>query len=708
MKSFHLRSLTPLFALFLGGGFAQAQELFPNFLTPSNRGSVGTEFSEWDSFASAYLDPNSPDVAAAASSPTLAQTLTDTAFLTGGMNIYSFSAATGYEISNDTSITIGTLGSVTLQLDTLGTLLDYSSIQLVYSGGTLAPTNLISESRLISGGYGGITNRVAVQWDLSGLNVSNYTITYQALGSSNSMNIAELDTATAYSEIVPSARNWNGGGGNDKWSTAANWAGDTVSSDGGNVTFGLAAGVAVDLDSNREVGLLTIGTNGDFAISPSNGARLTINTGITAALAGTGTTRISAPIYLGGHGLMNIGANATVELSGPISGAPAVSGYPAAGVYFDGLGKLILSGNNSFLGGVTVDGGGELIMAGVNQYSNATTVIAGSLVLRGDAPSGTAGTLGSATSAVVLGADPAVYGAKSEAALVVEGDYTVGRSISVTTGSNAKAIVARNTTAGAVVAGGVALASQATNVYLRAENGSDILKVTGAISGGSASQNLYKDGAGTVIFSGSSKTYASATTVSAGSLIVAAGNSVTGNGNWTVASGAEAQIDGMLGGTGSFALNGTLSGQGTINRTITTAGVGSLISSAGEAPGQLTLGSLNAASGASFVFDIGSSSDLIDVNGTFTGSLAAGGLAVTFTDAGDAQAGVLYTLFNYDSLSGLDASDFSIVSSQFVVSNWVISDGAVQVEFSAVPEPSGLALLAGAGMALAWWRERRR
>lgn len=673
---------------------------------------AGTEYSQWDNYGVAYTtnpadpdDTNHPDTAEAPSSPTLSQTLTDTAFLTGGFNIYSITAATGFELNNDTAGTIGAIGSVVFQFETLGTLIDYNSIVLTYGGNSIIPSNIISESRLISGGFGGLTNRVAVQWDLTGLNISNYTISFQALGSHSSFATAILDTAASFSEIVPSARTWEGGGGNNNWSTAENWENDSMTSPGGNVTFGEAAGSSVNLDSSREVGLLTISKEGSFALTRTNSSTLSINTGITVDPATDSEVLISAPIFMGGHNIMNIGENATLTLSGTISGAAAITGipsYPAAGIYKQGKGTLVLSGNNTFLGSVTTEDG-RMLLSGTNQYTGVTTIGGGEVAVQGNVLSGVAGALGNATSAIVLGFDAGINGPMPEAVLAIEGDYTINRNLTVALGTNAKALVARTTSStGATYAGNVTLSSTSANFSLRAEAATDVLRIAGNLSGGNSTVKITKSGSGTVIYSGSNKTYNAATLVEEGTLIIASGT-VSGNGLMTVNAGAHLRVDSTLSGTGGVTLNGTLSGIGTINRTVTTGGIMSVIE-AGNSPGTLTMTSLNAASGVTFNWEVG---DLINITGTFTGSTLAEGLQINFLDTNNLQEGVTYTLFNYNLLSGLDASDFKILNSDLVLnesfgnnSGWNIDGGTIQVQFSAVPEPSTYAMLALGCLAL--------
>jgi len=359
-----LRKFILFSLLALGSLPLRAQELFPNLLTPGFRGDSGTEYTGWNIFTEPYLGLNHGDVAAAASNPTLVQNLTSTAFLTSGFNIYSFSAATGFEIANNTSGTIGALGTVVFQFDALGTFLDYSTIKLNYSGGSISlnPTSIISESRVISGGFGGYTNRAAMQWNLTGLGITDYTISFQSLGSSTSFNSASLDTSTTNSEVVPLARTFAAGGSTANWSETANWSTGVIPSAGANVK--VTAGSSLIADAANEVGQLTFSQSGSFALTGAN--TLTINTGITLAAA-AGAVTVDAPIRGGGHLFLTAAEATTLTIQGDVSGAPAAGAFPAVGLTKEGKGTVAIVGDINFAGGVAVEAG-TLRLSGNNTY----------------------------------------------------------------------------------------------------------------------------------------------------------------------------------------------------------------------------------------------------------------------------------------------------------------------------------------------------
>lgn len=214
---------------------------FAAFVIPGFRGTG--EYSAWDVFydpTSAAGQGNYPDVAAPngisqtrsaagfptvsdynpanptafwdAANPTISQTDASAgAFIIGAGtpgagNIYSFSKATSFNLT-DTTPYVTT--NVLFQFLTAGTEIDYSTITLTYdNGGTLinlAPTYRNELSRGdAGGGFGGGVVEYAVQWDLTGLGISSYAITFAGAGSSVSFQTASLDTSpAAFTQAVP-------------------------------------------------------------------------------------------------------------------------------------------------------------------------------------------------------------------------------------------------------------------------------------------------------------------------------------------------------------------------------------------------------------------------------------------------------------------------------------------------------------------------
>lgn len=375
----------------------------PRFLTPSWRDSAGTEYSRWDVFYSPYGDPlipgdgvnypdfNAPngqgDFASAlgftppanaspsdpyafwhTANPTLRQTGTDSGFIIGPGttgNLYSFAEAMAFELADTTPFTAGT---VVFQWQTDGQLLDFSTLKLVAGGIEYAPTNFVSEYKASGSARGGITNRAAAQWNLTGLGITSYTIKVAASDSSNSFQEARLDTAPTYVEAVPSARTRTAASG--LWSSAAGWSSGSIPVTGGNVTIDSGTSLTVD-GSVREVGELKLSVPGAFSFGVSGGGGLKLNTGITATPASAATYTFDVPLTLGSYNLSELNAQTTAIFNGGIGGS--------AGVYFYGGGKAVLAGASSFSGALTIDADTTVLVHGSLSGSGAVTLLGGTL-----------------------------------------------------------------------------------------------------------------------------------------------------------------------------------------------------------------------------------------------------------------------------------------------------------------------------------------
>jgi autotransporter-associated beta strand protein len=363
-------------------GASRAQSFFTTptarFLTPSWRDSAGAEHSRWDVLYSPYGNPgitgdgsNFPDLAAPngvrglasalgftppanadpadpiaywhAANPAIRQTATSSAFIVGAGgsgNIYSFAAVTGYEVADNAPAPLGT---VVLQWQTDGQLLDFATLRLVAGSNEYAPTNFITEYKAGTSGFGGVTNRAAAQWDLTDLGIVSYAIRFQSESSSTSFQEALLDTAPAYAEAVPGDRAWNASSG--AWSDAANWSSGSLPPTGGNVIVASGASLSVD-GGVREIGEFRLSAPGAFTVAPGGGT-LKLNTGLAATPDAPASYVIDAPLTMGAYNLHFLNANARVVCNGAIDGA--------VGFYLAGAGTLELNAANTFTGAITVD-----------------------------------------------------------------------------------------------------------------------------------------------------------------------------------------------------------------------------------------------------------------------------------------------------------------------------------------------------------------
>ena len=155
------------------------------------------------------------------------------------------------------------------QFQTDGTLVDFSSIQLQYTDGSdtlvsLAPTESLREYRASGSPFGGLTNRNALQWNLTDLNITSCQIVFNALGSSNSFQQAMLDTTTTCGAIVPTSRAWSAVGMPDEFNPSSNYTWRIATTSGGITGFD-PAGFTVDRSgfSNSATGIFSVSQVGN-------------------------------------------------------------------------------------------------------------------------------------------------------------------------------------------------------------------------------------------------------------------------------------------------------------------------------------------------------------------------------------------------------------------------------------------------------------
>ena len=182
-----------------------AQASQPGFTTPLWRGSPGAEYQSWEVFTVATNDGkgNLPDQSESAGSATLTQLNAD-AFLTGSGNIYNPAGISSFVVRDTATQPVGL---VSFQARTLGAELDYSSVRLTYdlgSGVQSLTTIRIENDR---GTILGASVSSQWDWDLRGLGVSSYEISFTAAGTSLSFDSATLDTLPATSTI-PEPSTW--------------------------------------------------------------------------------------------------------------------------------------------------------------------------------------------------------------------------------------------------------------------------------------------------------------------------------------------------------------------------------------------------------------------------------------------------------------------------------------------------------------------
>ena len=168
------------------------------FYVPTFRGQPGSTSSLWETFTVPTGAPGNRPNFGTDLSPVLTQ-LTPGALITGTGNIYNMQETSAFTISYASGS--GPLGLVVLQARTFGTELDYDSVRLNYDGGFLTATRTETD-RVQVGAPGtpgsGVYVSSAWQWDLSGRNIGQYSISFHAVEHSLSFDSAMLDV-----QVVP-------------------------------------------------------------------------------------------------------------------------------------------------------------------------------------------------------------------------------------------------------------------------------------------------------------------------------------------------------------------------------------------------------------------------------------------------------------------------------------------------------------------------
>lgn len=215
---------------------------------------------------------------------------------------------------------------------------------------------------------------------------------------------------------------------------------------------------------------------------------------------------------------------------------------------------------------------------------------------------------------------------------------------------------------------------QATSISATFEVGENNTSTTfsGVIKDNTGKVTINKVGTGQWTLSGAN-TYTGATNINSGVLYL--------------------ESTGSLGNTAIALSNATLAGRGSALGVVTTAGISSIISSTGN----LKLGGVDATNGATFTFDLTTISQL-QITGALIGSSAPGKMQFDFSGGNE---NVIYTLIKFGSTSSVDVAKFIVLPSGYKLDEsfhdggWYLDSttGALQVRFSAIPEPSAYMFL---------------
>lgn len=172
-----------------------------NFVVPTFRGQANSEIGFWERFTVAYGAPgNAADQPGSTSGAVVTQVLSTSAFATGSGNLYDPSAPMAFTLVDATPFTLGT---VVLQIRTLGSELAYDQVRLSYADGAVIQTlDPLFHQELDRGTLLGASVSSLWQWDLQDLGVTDYTISFGTPDSSLSLDAITVDTWSGFA-LVP-------------------------------------------------------------------------------------------------------------------------------------------------------------------------------------------------------------------------------------------------------------------------------------------------------------------------------------------------------------------------------------------------------------------------------------------------------------------------------------------------------------------------
>ena len=294
-----------------------------------------------------------------------------------------------------------------------------------------------------------------------------------------------------------------------------------------------SSGVTALNGANTYTGATTIGNGATVRLGNAAGlgattAGTTISSGGMLDLNGQGVG--AEAITVGGTGVSSLGAIINVSASAAsLSGDLTLSAATTIGTT---NGTITLSGaiGESGSRALTKIGGGTLILSGANSYSGATTVDAGTLVAANNTALGTTGGTTTVADTATLAFSNNINSAEAirigGAGVLrnIHGSNTNMGVVGVGTnsgGTNATIIVDTGTS---LQLGDINLRDGATTTRSLTLDTDGTLLITGGLTNNTATYNIQKEGAGSLVISNNGTTGSAQMNISEGTVTLAAGS----------------------------------------------------------------------------------------------------------------------------------------------------------------------------------------
>ncbi len=253
------------------------------------------------------------------------------------------------------------------------------------TSGTTAPTLTQDASQNVTGQYTAVADEGMHQKDAATTGSAGTSVQASAGATGTFTATINLTTTPWIAHTLAlqppttcTSCSWTGGGGNNNWSTGANWSGGLPPATNGTATLTFPSGQSQPTNNNDFVGASFAGIVLSGSGYTLGGNQITLGTSGIADSVTSGGNTVSLPVAAGAVQPVSVtNSGETLTLSGVYSGT-------GGGITKSGSGALTLSGPNTMTGGVTLS-------AGQLNINNATALGTGTFTISGGTIDNTSG-----------------------------------------------------------------------------------------------------------------------------------------------------------------------------------------------------------------------------------------------------------------------------------------------------------------------------